>query len=60
MVAWFLQACGGLLGGYSLWDKRLVLLDKEKGLTFFFFFFLAALCTVLVLFLFFFSTLVMG
>lgn len=59
MVAWFLQACGGLLGGYSLWDKRLVLLDKEKGLTFFFFF-LAALCTVLVLFLFFFSTLVMG
>lgn len=59
MVAWFLQACGGLLGGYSSWDKRLVLLDKEKGLTFFFFF-LAALCTVLVLFLFFFSTLVMG
>lgn len=39
MVAWFLQACGGLLGGYSSWDKRLVLLDKEKGLTFFFFFF---------------------
>lgn len=48
MVAWFLQACGGLLGGYSSWDKRLVLLDKEKGLTFFFFFFAlqhSALCS---------------
>lgn len=52
-VPGFLQACSSLLGGYSSWDKRSVLLDKEKGLSFsFLFFFLAVLCTVLELFLF--------
>lgn len=35
MVPCFLQACGSLLGGYSLWEERSGLLDKEKGLAFF-------------------------
>lgn len=52
MIACSLQARGSLLGGYSSWDERSILLDKEKRLSFLlFFFFRAALCAVLELFL---------
>lgn len=47
-VPGFLQACSSLLGGYSSWDERSVLLDKEKGLSFSFIFFslqCSALCS---------------
>lgn len=44
MVPCFLQACSSLLGGYSSWDERSILLDKEKGLSFLFSLRCSAVC----------------
>jgi len=44
MVPCFFQACGSLLEGYSSWDERSALPDKEKGL-FCFFLQRSALCS---------------